>query len=386
MRKALILTLVIVAALLAVPLSSATVINATINTKTNVGYVNATSNYVLYYTYPSNSSTSKALNGTVIWMNATSYLNTSGIQQLDQNMIESGDQNEQQNASQHRDQIMYGNDLKDSNNSTNSTDFTNSTDNSTTNSTSNVTMPAVHVVNATLKYQLHTFASSTNLTVFRNLTITLKISNITKKVGNNTTVIDMSWRAFRVQGQLMGEFRGKLNVMDPSQGLNVQSDVNTNMDVNTLGGFGNFGEDGNGYGNFQFGNMFSNDGFGSNVLGFDTINFHVFSVPLTQWTRVYQSSTNSTTFYYNASTNYSLNSSVSYNGSNYTLKLKTDPSAAITTNGNAVPTSSNELAVSSVSGPSTLVSQTDALLITGIVVIVAIGLAAVFVRQRTRKK
>jgi hypothetical protein len=386
MRKALILTLVIVAALMVVPLSSATVINATINTKTNVGYVNATSNYVLYYTYPSNSSMSNEMNGTVIWMNATSYLNTTGIQQLDQNMNENEDQNSYQNDSHSQDQIPSGNDVRDSNNSTNSSGDSNSNTNSTTNSTTNITMPTVHVVNATLKYQLHAFASSTNLTVFRNLTLNLKISNITKKVGNNTTVIDMSWRAFRVQGQLMGEFRGKLELMDPSIKLNLQTDVNTNMDVNQLGNFGNFGEDGNVFGNFQLGNLLASEGFGSHVMNYPTIDFHVFSVPLQQWARVYHSSTNSTTFYYNASTNYSLNSSVSYNGSNYTLKLKTDPSAAITTNGKAMVTSSNELAVANAASQTTQMSQYSALIITGIVVIVAIGLAAVFMRQRARKQ
>lgn len=382
MRSALVVTLVIVAALLAVPLSSATVIHATINTKTNEGYVNATSNYVLYYTYPSNSSTAQSLNGTVIWMNATSYLNSSGRQFLNQNM------NEYQDQAQNQDQNHYGNDARDANDSTNSTGTGSSGNNSTTNSTTNttnVTMPAIHVVNATLKYQLHAFANETNLTIFRNLTITLKISNITKKVGNNTTVIDMSWRAFRVQGELMGEFRGKMDLLNPHLGLNVQSDVNTNMDVNTLGNIGNFGEDGQGS-VFQLGAFFSNDGFGNHVMNYQTIDFQVFSVPLQQWTRVYDSSTNSTTFFFNSSSNYSLDESVSHNGAGYTLKLMTDPSAAITTNGLATPTSSNELAVSNAAAPGSGLSTSTALVVIGIVALVAIGLSAVLMHQKVRKK
>ncbi len=368
MRKALIVTLLIVAVLMAVPLSTASVIHATINTKTNEGYVNATSNYVLYYTYPSNSSTSTQLNGTVMWMNATSYLNSSG------RVLLGGDMGEYEDQPMQSDQSHFGMDANDANDS---------------NNTSNVSMPQLHVVNATLKYQLHMFATSTNLTVFRNLTLELKISNITKKAGNNSTIIDMSWRAFGVQGQLMSSFSGKLELVDPSLGLNVQSDVNTNMDVNMLGDvgqFGNFGGNSQGNDNFNLGDYFSGDGFGAHVMNYDTINFNVFSVPLQQWVRVYDSSTNSTTFYYNSTSNYSLNSSVSQNGQDYTLKLRTDPSAAITTNGNAKPTSSNELVVSNAAAPSSLTAGTSSIIAVAIVAVIAIGLAAVVMRQKTRKK
>ena len=376
MRKALILTMVVVFALMAVPLSSATVIHATINTKTNEGFVNATSNYVLYYTYPSNSSTAQSLNGTVIWMNATSYLNSSGKQFLEQNMNEYRVQNQDRNHN--------GNDPSEANDSNNSNGNTTVDSNSTVNATANATLPTIHVVNATLNYQLHAFANMTNLTIFRNLTISLKISNITKKVGNNTTVIDMSWRAFRVQGQLMGNFRGYMDLQVPHDGLKVQSNVNTNMDVNMLGNMGDFGEDGQG-GMFQLGSFFMNDGFGSHVLNFGTINFHVFSVPLQQWARVYNPSTNSTTFFYNATSNYSLNETVSVNGSNYSLKLMTDPSAAITTNGKAIPTSSNELVVSTASAPTTSLSSAGTLVVVGIIAIVAIGLSVLLMRRKVKK-
>ncbi len=370
MRSALILTLVVVAALLAVPLSSATVIHATINTKTNEGYVNATSNYVLYYNYPNNSSTSKALNGTVIWFNATSYLNSTGKMQLGGDMNEYKDQ-------QGNDQA-HAMDAATSENTT-----TNSTTNTTTNSTH---LPVMHVVNATLKYQMHAFASATNLTVYRNLTIDLKISNITKKVGNNTTIIDMSWRAFGVQGKLMSDFRGQLQMVNPNMGLNFQYYVNTNMDVNQLGNFGSFGGIGNDQGNFELGSFFEDGGFGANVMNYNTINFKVFSVPLNQWARQYNSATNSTTFYYNASSNYSLNSSMSVNGQNYSIKLMTDPSAAITTNGYASVNSANELAVSNASPPPVLSLGIEAAIGVGIVALIAIGLVALRLRQKSIKK
>jgi hypothetical protein len=382
MRSAIILTLVLVAVLLAVPLTSATVIHATINTKTNEGYVNATSNYVLYYTYPNNSSTSNQLNGTVVWLNATSYLNSSGKQMLGEDM------NNHQGYQNQSESIVA---MSDETNSTNSTDGSNSTSDNSTNTTFNSTtnttnLPAVHVVNATLRYQLHAFANATNLTVYRNLTITLKVSNITKKVGNNTTIIDMSWRAFGVQGQLMSSFKGKLMYQDPAMGQSIQTDVNTNMDVNQLGDSGSFGEDNQGMGFFQLGSLFQGDGFGTNVMNYQTINFGVFSVPLEKWTRVYDSSTNSTTFFYNISSSYSLNSTMNMNGANYTIKLKTDPSAAITTNGNAIPTSANVLSVSNAAASPTLISGNNVLIVVGIVAVVAIGIAAVLMRQSARKK
>ncbi len=384
MRRVLIAALVVIAILMAVPLSSATTIHATINTKTNEGYVNATSNYVMYYTYPNNSSASQQLNGTVIWLNATSYLNSSGMQSLGEDINNNG-----QGSNHDNHPAMDSNEVNDSSNSTdNSNSTTNSTTNGTSNSTANTTiLPLVHVVNATLNYQLHVFANSTNLTVYRNLTINLKISNITKKVGNNSTIIDMSWRAFGVQGVLSSDFHGNLRVHYPSHNMTMtQTAVNMNMDVNQLGDFGSFGEGDHSNNYLQFGSVFQDGGFGSNVIGFNTINFHVFSVPLNQWARVYDSSTNSTTFFYNATSNYTLNASMSYNGSNYTIKLKTDPSAAITTNGNAKPSSANELVVSSAAAPTSTGPSSIDVVVLGIVILVAVGATAVMVRSRTTKK
>jgi len=361
MKSAVILTIAVALALLAVPLSSASVIHATINTKTNEGIVNATSNYVLYYTYPENSTASQQLNGRVIWVNATSYLNSSGREYLQ------GDINEYESNNQ------------------NASDFSNSF--VSTNTT--VAQPVVHVVNATLIYHLHAFANQTNLTVYRNLTLDLKISNITEKTGNNTTIIDMSWRAFGVQGKLMSSFRGNMRVSDPKLNLTYQASINTNMDVNLLGDINLGGEsegEGGGQGGLIMGILFSNNHFGQNIMNYGTINFHVFSVPLTDWTRVYDSATNTTTLYYNSSTNFSLNASHSTNSGNYTVKLKTDPSASITADGDAVPISANELAVSvSPQSNGRISSYVLPVVITVIAVLIA-SLVAVFARKRSKKK
>lgn len=371
-RIALIATLLVVAGLVVVPLSSATTIHAMINTKTNEGFVNATSNYALYYTYPNNSSDARQLNGTVIWMNVTSYLNSSGRQLLE------GDMNENQNQGQgdSQDNSPHFDGVSDQNDSSNSTNTT------TISNVSNTSSPTVHVVNATLKYQMHAFANDTNLTIYRNLTIDLKISNITKKVGNNSTIIDMSWRAFRVQGELMGHFNGKLELKNPYSQINDSFSVNSNMDVNLLGDMGDFGEDGNG---FSLGRIFEGGIFNAHVMNYQTIDFHVFSVPLSQWTRVYDSATNTTTLYYNASSNYSLDESISLNGSDYTLKLLTDPSASITTTGKAIPTSSNELIVLNAGAPSSFLPTSTLLIVIAVIALVGIGTAVILMRRRAGK-
>ncbi|MEM0136546.1 MAG: hypothetical protein QXU18_15185, partial [Thermoplasmatales archaeon] len=173
----------------------------------------------------------------------------------------------------------------------------------------------------------------------------------------------------------------KLEFKNPNLNVSDSYSINTNMDVNILGGMGEFGDDGHGN-MFHLGSFFN--GFGPNVMNYETVDFSVFSVPLQQWSRVYDSSTNSTTFYYNATSNYSLDESVNVNGNNYSLKLMTDPSAAITTNGQATPTSSNELVVSNAAAPGTAVSSTAILVVIGIIAVAAIGISAVLMRKRAK--
>lgn len=369
MRSALILTMLIVASLLAVPLSSATVISASINTSTNVGTVNATSNFVLYYTYPSGSPTSQNLSGTVVWLNATSYLNSSGRQSLENDM-----NGQHPNQGQNGDVPNYAPvnsafDPADSN---------------------NTTQPAstVHVVNATLHYQIHAFANDSNLTLYRNLTLDLKVTNITRTTSNNTTIIDMSWRAFGVQGALMGHFKGAIALTAPNLGLSLKSNVNTNLDVNTLGALniGGFGREDNQGGNFLMSTLFGGDGFGNHVMNYDTVNFKVFSVPLNKWARVYNNVTNSTSFYYNTTTNYALNATVDRNGSVYGIELKADPHAHLTIAGDATPTSANELTVIGTrSTVGTGSASLDILIVSAVIAAIVIGVAAVLIRQRMKK-
>lgn len=365
MRIAAVLTLAVVLGLLTVPLSSATVMHATINTTTSIGTIDATSNYVLFFTYPTNSSVSNELNGTVVWYNATSYVNSSVRQQLENDMNGRSELNDGAQGSSN-----------DSNVSTN--------DNTTVTSNSIQNQSQVHVVNATIQYQMHSFANQTNLSVYRNLTLHMTITNITKSEGNNTTVVDMSWRAFGVQGKLESNFHGMLELSNPNLGISVSTAVNSNMDVNELGDLGIGDSVGRG-GDFYLGALFENGGFGGHLGAYNTINFHVFARPLSQWVRVYNSATNSTTFYYNTTSSFALNSTVNINGSVYSVKMKVDPSGALTTNGYAKPTSANTLAI--FAAPAAMSATTISLIVVGIVVVViVIALAIVAVRRRNLGK
>ncbi len=352
MKSLTVLALAAIIAMMALPLSSATTMHATIDSQTNVANVNTTSNYVLYYTYPAGSNASKQLNGTVMWLNATSYVNGTTRQELQQDM----------------------NQVKIAGNTSSGTI------NASTNSTSNQTI--IHVVNATISYHVHAFANQTNLTVYRNMTLHLTITNVTKKTGSNTTVIDMSWRAFGVQGKLESTFHGNLAVRVPFLNVTVNADITSKMDVNELGDL-SLGDGNSGAGGINLGLFFDQSGFNSNVATYSTVNFHVFGVPLTSWVRVYDSNSNTTTFYYNTTTNYTVNSTINDNGSIYTLKLRIDPSAAVTTTGDAEATSSNLLAI--VSGSGTTFPVQDIVVI-GITVVILVAGSIAFLARRRRGK
>ena len=350
MKSVLLLTLLVVFSLLAVPLTSATTMNTTINTQTNVATVNTTSNYVLYFTYPTNSSASRELNGSVMWLNATSYVNGTTRQELQQD--------------------MYRAEVNASASSAGSANLS---------STAGSNQTVMHVVNATITYHVHAFANQTNLTVYRNMTLHMTVTNVTKNTGSNSTVIDMSWRAFGIQGKLESTFHGLLAVEVPALNMTVNAAITTTIDVNELGDM-SLGFDNGNSGTLDLSGFFQSDGFNGDLATYSTVNFHVFSEPLSGWVKVYDSSTNSTTFYYNKTTTYAVNSTINENGSIYTLKLRIDPHGTLTTNGYAEVTSANDLMV--VSGPQSGLPVVAIAGVAAIVVVVLIGAGAYVIKKK----
>ena len=158
--------------------------------------------------------------------------------------------------------------------------------------------------------------------------------------------------------------------------------IQRNIDVNELGDM-NLGLGNGNSGSLDLSMLFEQSGFNGDIASYNTVNFHVFSRPLSTWVRVYDSSANTTTFYYNATTNYTVNSTINDNGSIYTLKLRIDPNAALTTNGDAVANSANDLAVVSYSPQ---VASTSYIVAIVVIAVVVVGGISGYVISRRRKK
>ena len=164
--------------------------------------------------------------------------------------------------------------------------------------------------------------------------------------------------------------------------ITVNASITSNIDVNELGDM-NLGLGSGNPGSLDLSMLFEQSGFNGDIASYNTVKFHVFSRPLSTWVRVYDSSANTTTFYYNATTNYTVNSTINDNGSIYTLKLRIDPNAALTTNGDAVATSANDLAVVSYSPQG---ASTTYIIAIVVIAVVVVGGISGYVISRRRKK
>ncbi len=175
-------------------------------------------------------------------------------------------------------------------------------------------------------------------------------------VTNGTVRVDMAWKAFAVPGNLNLRLEG------------------TDIDVNLVGSaFDN-----------QLGNsplalaavagMFGGYGlWHSSTLDFSSLN-----TPLSNWTRSYDSVTNTTTYSKTITGNSTVSVSENFNGQKYTLSMKSDPSAQVAVQGYAVA-----------SGDSLVIQQTPAVLnplvwlAAGTVGLISIG-AVLYVRRIKR--
>jgi len=320
----------------AIPLSHASTLNATINPKTNVANVTATSNFVAVLTFPSTSFLSN-LNGTVITLNGSAVISSTYLSKLSQD-VERGD---------------------DSNNS----------------SSNNTTGPQLHVVNATLYLHYKFIATNTSITVFRNLTLNMTITNILRNISGHE-VISMNWRAFKVQGKLMANINAFMHLKTQNQNFSMK--VSESFDVNELGDQLGIGE------NYLMSSDLMEHIF-SNFSHKDTIDFTEFNVPLSQWNRVYNPTLNETIYTLTINKNVWANVTISSGElGNLSLSYHYDPSSSIAVIGNAVVGPNNTLEIVS-STSSANVATTYA--IAGIaVIVVVVGIAAAVFYAKRRKK
>jgi len=164
------------------------------------------------------------------------------------------------------------------------------------------------------------------------------------------TKVNLSWRAFEV--------KGSFNVSHDNQEFDL-NDMKNDIEEHLPDFYNHFNEKMSGIGTVS------------------TLNYTMFSKSLSSWQRTYDPTTNTTTFYYNASKYVLFYANGSISNSNYTLKIVYDPSSTITTPGYA--TASGDTIVISPTAP----SNTLPLIIGAVVaVIIVVGALAFFLRKR----
>lgn len=362
----------------AMAVGHASTLNATINPKTNVANVTATSNFVAVLNYQNGSPLSQYLSGDQVSIKAFAVINSTYLSSLDK-YVEDGQDSAPGNGSQDVSNSTDSN-SQDNGSGNVSNDNSNSRDPSAAN-VSNTTQPQLHVVNATITYDYYLSANNTTLTVYRNLTLNMTITNIIQNVSGHQ-IITMNWRAFRVQGQLMADLNGMIHLKLKNEVLNET--YQGSADVNELGDQFGVGEDMMGSNPFSGDMMEHLFGHFSNI---NTIDFTEFKVPLSQWHRVYNPTTNETLFTYNISkdiwVNETINSSML---GNISLSYHYDPSSTIAIMGDAVPSTSNSLEIVSASASSQSGLPSSSMLYLGVGVLAVVVIVGALVLVSRKKK
>ncbi len=211
----------------------------------------------------------------------------------------------------------------------------------------------ISVENMSVTMNVKAVANNTTLIITKSMNINIWISGIFNKSKNGTTIANMSWKDFAVNGKFDVNYNG-----------------NT-WDINEAGGMI---DNVMGLGWNAFYLMFENNHF----LDRSTINYSALNAPLKDWSKNYNASSNTTSFTYVYNKTISFNSSVDFNGAKYTLNMSYDPSATIVVPGYATA-SGNDLIITS-TAPATAFPY----LLVGIaaVVVIVIVLSAALIMRR----
>ena len=180
---------------------------------------------------------------------------------------------------------------------------------------------SVTISNMTVLAGYSAKANATALVISKVTNITATVTGVFSVV-NGTVTADLGWRSFQIEGALDLPLQGHL--VDVNL---VGSSVNTAM--------GNRGSEA-----LMFAGIFG----GASIWAKPTLNFSSLSSPLTTWTKSYNSLTNTTTFSKTITGQSSLSASETFNGQTYSLKVTSDPSSVIATQGYA-DASGNSLAI-----------------------------------------
>lgn len=173
----------------------------------------------------------------------------------------------------------------------------------------------VSVTNMTVSYSYSAKANSTALVVDKQTDITAWVAGAFK-VSNGTVTADLGWRSFYVGGALDLDLQGHAVDVNLAGSALTQSTLGRSLGVQMLTG------------------MFA----GKSLWTRSTLNFSSLSSPLSNWTRSYDSLTNTTTFSKTVAGSSTFSANYLGGGGAYSLTMTSDPSASITTKGYAQAT------------------------------------------------
>jgi len=180
----------------------------------------------------------------------------------------------------------------------------------------------VAVQNMMVSYKYNAKANATALVVTKETDITAAVAGVFK-VTNGTVTADLGWRSFYISGALDLNLEGHMVDVNLVGSSLTQSVVGRSLGVEALTG------------------MFAGNG----IWGRSTLNFSSLSTPLSNWTRSYNSITNTTTYSKTISGQSILSTKYTNGKDTYSLSVTSDPSAAISTHGYAT-VSGNSIVIS----------------------------------------
>ena len=201
--------------------------------------------------------------------------------------------------------------------------------------------------------------NSTTLVVTRETNITAWVTGVFNTT-NGKVMANLEWKAFVIRGSFEVPLDGH------------------NFDLNMLGSAVLLPLGDNGIASSFLTNSFGRE----NIWSRPTIDYSSLNSPLTNWTKVYNPSTNITTFSKNVNTQANYSSTVSFGGQKYALSMSYDPSSTVSVVGYASP-SGNSLTIES-SPPSLSFTTISALIL--IVFLILAASAYMAIRRRAKSR
>lgn len=168
----------------------------------------------------------------------------------------------------------------------------------------------VKISNMTVDYSYSAKANSTALMITKVTDITASVAGAFN-VTNGSVTAHLGWKSFYIAGPLDLALQGH------------------NLDVNLAGPSIAESINGRALGAEMLTGMFEGDSLWSRP----TLNFSALSTPLSNWTRNYDPVTNTTTYSKTVTGNSTFTASYNNNGQAYSLKMISDPSAVVSTQG-----------------------------------------------------